>query len=99
MPGTIIPDFHITGLTPDGRAYGDYGDIRVFVEKGIPGDVADVNMVKSFPKDKTIATAKILSLKKNAPLRIDPFCKHFKYCGGCQWQNIAYSDQLKFKAQ
>ena len=99
MPGTFVPDFLILGLTPDGKPYGMHNDIRVFVDKGVPGDVANVQMVKSFPKDKTLATGKILSLKKNSELRIDPFCKHFMYCGGCQWQNISYHDQLKFKQQ
>jgi len=97
MPGTFLPDFEITGLTGDGRAFGMYGDIKVFVEKGVPGDVADVQMIKSFHSDKTLATGKILLLKKNSMLRIEPFCKHFNHCGGCQWQNIGYADQLTFK--
>ncbi|MEO8088021.1 MAG: 23S rRNA (uracil(1939)-C(5))-methyltransferase RlmD [Bacteroidota bacterium] len=99
MLGTFLPDFKIHGLTPDGRAFGIYQDIKVFVEKGVPGDIADVQMVRSFPRDKTLATGKIISLKKSSPLRIDSFCKHFNYCGGCQWQNINYVDQLKFKQQ
>ena len=99
MIGTFIPDFRITGLTGDGRAYGMYHDIRVFVDKGVPGDVADVQMIKSFHRDKTLGTAKILALKKNSPRRIDAFCRHFNYCGGCQWQNISYADQLEHKQQ
>ena len=99
MPGIVVPDFEILHLTANGIPFGMHHDIKVFVDKGVPGDVADVQMVKSFPKDKTLATGKILSLKKRSPLRIDPFCKHFIYCGGCQWQNISYDDQLKFKQQ
>src|SRR4051794_29938955 len=97
MPGILIPDFKISDLTPDGRPFGMHNGIKVFVEKGVPGDVADIMMVKSFPKDKTLATGKILTLKNNSPLRIEAFCKHFIYCGGCQWQNISYADQLLFK--
>ena len=99
MPGTLIPDFDINDITPDGKAFGMFGGIKVFVDKGVPGDVADVQMVKSFPKDKTLATGKILALKKNSPLRVNSFCKHFIYCGGCQWQNISYADQLRFKQE
>jgi 23S rRNA (uracil1939-C5)-methyltransferase len=99
MPGTFLPDFAITGLTPDGRAYGMHSDIKVFVEKGVPGDVADVQMIKSSHKDKTLAGGKILGLKAPSPVRIDSFCKHFMHCGGCQWQNISYADQLRFKQQ
>lgn len=32
-----------------------------------------------------------------SPLRIEPFCAHFGVCGGCKWQALPYSEQLKFK--
>ena len=83
----------------DGRAFGVYNGITVFVDKAVPGDFADVQMIKSFHKDKSIATGKILALKKNSSLRITAFCKHFENCGGCQWQNISYENQLAFKQQ
>jgi 23S rRNA (uracil1939-C5)-methyltransferase len=97
MIGTLLPDFEIKDLTTDGRSYGVYNGITVFVDKAIPGDVADVQMIRS--KDKSFGTGKILTLKKNSPLRIVPFCKHFEYCGGCQWQNISYENQIAFKQQ
>jgi 23S rRNA (uracil1939-C5)-methyltransferase len=30
-------------------------------------------------------------------LRAEPFCEHFGVCGGCSWQNLPYSEQLRFK--
>jgi len=97
MLGTFIPDFSVNGITADGRAFGMYGDMKVFVEKGVPGDVADIAMVKSWRDNKTTGNGRIIALKKKSPLRIEPFCRHFQYCGGCQWQNIGYEDQLRFK--
>ena len=99
MLGTLVPNFQITGLSPEGRAYGMFGEITVFIEKGVPGDVVDIAMIKAYLGRKDLATAKIISIKKKSPLRIEPFCKHFFDCGGCQWQNIAYETQLKFKQQ
>ena len=29
--------------------------------------------------------------------RTEPVCVHFGTCGGCKWQNLAYSEQLLFK--
>ena len=29
--------------------------------------------------------------------RIEPFCKHFGICGGCQWQMLPYEKQLEYK--
>ena len=99
MPGTFVPALEITGITTDGRPFGMANEIKVFVDKGIPGDVADVQMIKSFHSDKTLATGKILGFVKKSPLRQEPFCRHFLHCGGCQWQNISYADQLRFKQQ
>ncbi len=99
MNGIFVPDLKILGLTADGMPFAMHNDIKVYVDKGVPGDVADVQMVKSYPKDKMLATGKIISLKKDSPLRINSFCKHFIYCGGCDWQNISYADQLNFKQQ
>ena len=28
-----------------------------------------------------------------------PHCRHFGICGGCQWQQIDYSAQLRFKTE
>ena len=30
-------------------------------------------------------------------VREEPRCKHFGFCGGCKWQNLPYSEQLKMK--
>ncbi len=99
MLGTFIPDFSITTVSANGRPYGMHGGIKVFVEKGVPGDVADISMIRIREKEKLLGEGKIISLKKKSALRIDPFCKHFVGCGGCQWQNISYADQLKVKQQ
>ncbi len=106
MRGTFVPDFVITGLTAEGTAFGMHEDtsgersrtIRVLVEKGLPAEVVDIQMIKSY-HDKTIARGKILKLKKPAAGRQEPFCRHFEYCGGCQWQNISYAEQLKLKQE
>ena len=99
MRGTFIPGFHVTGVSADGRPSGMAGDITVFVEKAVPGDVADIAMIKSFRENKSLAAGKIISLQKKSPLRIEPFCKHFNDCGGCQWQTVSYENQLRLKQQ
>ena len=32
-------------------------------------------------------------------MRVEPVCSHFGVCGGCKWQNVPYSEQLKMKQQ
>ena len=99
MRGTFIPQFEVTGISDDGRAFGMFGDIRVFVEKGVPGDVADIYMIKSKRAGMIQGHGRIAALQKRSSIRIEPFCRHFSDCGGCQWQNISYADQLKIKQE
>jgi len=32
-----------------------------------------------------------------SPKRVTPRCAHFGKCGGCRWQQISYTEQLKYK--
>jgi 23S rRNA (uracil1939-C5)-methyltransferase len=34
-----------------------------------------------------------------SPLRIEPKCSHANVCGGCTWQHLPYTEQLKIKEQ
>ena len=34
---------------------------------------------------------------KKSPFRVDPFCKYFKTCGGCQLQHIDHKKQIEYK--
>ena len=39
----------------------------------------------------------IVKIHKQSKIRVKPKCSHFKLCGGCNWQNIIYDYQLKYK--
>jgi len=66
----------------------------IFVKKSVPGDTLDVEIVK---EKKNYAEAKITKIIRASELRVNPKCPHFALCGGCDFQGIAYADQLKFK--
>lgn len=74
------------GRTPEGKA--------VMVKGAVPGDVVDVAVGKS--KSKYIEGT-VAQLIEPSPYRVEPRCIHFGVCGGCKWQNVDYSWQLKFK--
>ncbi|WP_285059913.1 23S rRNA (uracil(1939)-C(5))-methyltransferase RlmD [Pedobacter ginsengisoli] len=95
-PGTvsIIPNLNIIDIAEEGKGVGKADELVIFVDKAVPGDVADVRIVK---KKKNFAEAVIESLNKASVLRTDPFCQHFGTCGGCKWQHMEYDAQLKFK--
>ena len=66
----------------------------VFVPFVIVGETveAEITEVK-----KNFARAKLLRVITPAAGRVTPECRYFGACGGCQYQHIAYADQLRFK--
>lgn len=90
----IIENLEITDATNEGISLGKHNNVVVFVPHLIPGDVADVKVIK---KKRNYYTAQIIELKKNSPFRTDPACKHFGVCGGCKWQHMVYAKQLEYK--
>jgi len=68
----------------------------IFVKKSVPGDVLEVKITK---EKKSYAEAVIEKIIEPSAKRIEPPCPYFNLCGGCEHQNIAYPDQLKFKAE
>lgn len=78
----------------EGKSVARVNDVVVFTTGGIPGDIVDLQVTKN---KKRYLEARIVRFHKLSELRSEPFCKHFGVCGGCKWQNLPYSEQLKFK--
>jgi len=90
-----IIDLHIDSMAYDNSALARYEDFVVFVDRGAPGDDLSCQITTLRPD---YARAKILEIKKSDPdYRIEPKCKLFKVCGGCQWQHLPYEKQLEQK--
>ncbi len=91
---TIVENVAIFDIAEEGKGVGRAGELVVFVEKAVPGDVADIEI---FRKKKNFGEAKITAIKTASGLRTEPFCQHFGDCGGCKWQHMTYKAQLHFK--
>jgi len=74
------------GRLPDGRA--------VFVSFAIPGETVRVRLVE---EKRNHTRAELLQMLDPSPARQKPPCRHFGLCGGCQYQHIAYEQQLVVK--
>jgi 23S rRNA (uracil1939-C5)-methyltransferase len=90
----FFEDVRIIDIAEEGKGVGKTDDFVLFVDKAIPGDVADVQVYKS---KKNFGEGKIIALKQPSEYRVEPFCEHFGTCGGCKWQHMDYKGQLKFK--
>jgi len=90
----FFEDVRIIDIAEEGKGVGKTDDFVLFVDKAIPGDVADVQVYKS---KKNFGEGRIVALKQPSEYRVEPFCEHFGTCGGCKWQHMTYEGQLKFK--
>lgn len=68
----------------------------VIVKNGVPGQKVRF-LVSKVRRGK--AEGRILEVLERSPLECEPFCRHFKDCGGCTYQSLPYEAQLKLKEQ
>jgi 23S rRNA (uracil1939-C5)-methyltransferase len=87
-------DLAIEKLAFGGKALGRVGGCVVFVDHALPGQQVRVRITK---KKSQFAEAEVIQLLSQSPAYAPPFCPHFGVCGGCQWQDLAYAEQLHWK--
>jgi 23S rRNA (uracil1939-C5)-methyltransferase len=90
----FFEDVAIVDIAEEGKGVGKADDFVIFVDKGVPGDIADIDVYRS---KKNFGEGRIANLKHASEYRTQPFCEHFGTCGGCKWQHMTYDAQLKFK--
>jgi len=94
--GHVFSDIEILRSGSEGKCIGKHDGKVVFVERAVPGDIADIYITSD---RKGYFEGRIHELKKEGEGRVKPFCSHWDICGGCQWQQMAYDHQLKWKQQ
>lgn len=90
----ILESLTVHDIAEEGKGVARAEDLVVFIDKAIPGDVVDAAV---FKKKKRFAEAKIARVISPSTERVEPFCQHFGVCGGCKWQHMDYTAQLKYK--
>jgi 23S rRNA (uracil1939-C5)-methyltransferase len=66
----------------------NYGAV-FFTPLTAPGDLAEISVVGE--------RGKLIKLLEKSPLRADPPCRHFSFCGGCALQHLARTEELCWK--
>ncbi len=79
-----------------GRVTVGEGQWVVMVPFTLPGEKVKVRV---FRNHKNYSEADLVAVLTPSPHRIDPRCPLFGRCGGCQYQHLAYAEQLKWKRQ
>ncbi|WP_321480663.1 23S rRNA (uracil(1939)-C(5))-methyltransferase RlmD [uncultured Bacteroides sp.] len=90
----LLEKVTITDVAAEGKAIAKVDDLVVFVPYVVPGDVVDLQVKR---KKNKYAEAEAVKFHEYSSIRSVAFCEHFGVCGGCKWQILPYSEQLKFK--
>lgn len=90
----ILENITITDCAAEGKSLARVDDKVIFVPFCVPGDVVDLQIRK---KKHSYCEAEVIRFIKYSDVRETPMCSHFGICGGCKWQNLPYTEQLKMK--
>jgi len=91
---TVLENLLVTGYAAEGKSLAKHEGKVIFIENAVPGDIVTVRLIKD---KKDWAEGQVLRITGFSSERIQPFCKHFGICGGCQWQMLPYNKQLEYK--
>lgn len=91
-----IVELVVESAAHQGTSVGRIDRLVVFVPLGVPGDRVRVRIVK---KRRKFVEGQIEEILTPSPDRIQPRCRHFGVCGGCQLQNMSYTRQLEIKTE
>ncbi|NLO69922.1 MAG: 23S rRNA (uracil(1939)-C(5))-methyltransferase RlmD [Porphyromonadaceae bacterium] len=93
-PLPILENILITDYAAEGKAIAKVNDIAVFVPFAAPGDIVNLQVTR---KRSSFMEARVINFIKKSDVRTEPFCEHFGVCGGCKWQHLPYSEQIRYK--
>lgn len=81
-------------LISDGSGVGYINGVATFVPGLLPGESAEVKVLKAKKKWQRAA---LMNIIKCSPERIAAPCTVFEECGGCQLQHTTYDETLRWK--
>lgn len=74
------------GHLPDGRI--------IFIPYTLPGERVKVDVVK---EKKDYSVGRVVEYLDSSSSRIQPPCRHYGVCGGCQFQHVSYEEEVRIK--
>lgn len=87
-------ELEIATLTNMGQGLGRIDGWVVLVPFALPGEKI---IARIYRNDKNFSEGDLVSVIEPSPNRVEPPCPLFGSCGGCQYQNLAYPEQLAWK--
>lgn len=91
---SIVNNLEIEKIIFKGFGLGHAEGKTILVYQGVMGDIIDVRLVH---KRGDTYFAEIVSYRKKSSLQQETKCRAFAECGGCDWLNLSYTQQLASK--
>jgi 23S rRNA (uracil1939-C5)-methyltransferase len=89
-----ILDVTIEKIVANGFGFAFAEGLTIFVSLAVKGDKLRVRITK---QKGTVAFAEIVEIIEPSPMRVIPECQYFGRCGGCDFQQMSYKEQLNSK--
>ncbi|HPL62137.1 MAG TPA: class I SAM-dependent RNA methyltransferase [Syntrophales bacterium] len=86
----------VSRLAYGGDGVGKIKDMVTFIPFAAAGDEVEVRITEV---RKRYLRGRLLSVLNPSPDRVEPLCRYYTRCGGCQYQHIAYERQLSAKRE
>ncbi|MBA6390244.1 23S rRNA (uracil(1939)-C(5))-methyltransferase RlmD [Colwellia sp. BRX10-3] len=85
---------NVSHLDQQGCGVAFQGKKPIFIEGALPNETVEVNLYEQKSK---FSKAKLLRVITASADRVEPKCRHYFQCGGCNLQHIDYQPQLAYK--
>jgi len=86
--------FTVDNLTNLGDGVGRVDGWVVFVPGALPGERITARI---WHNAANFSRGDLVRIHQRSPHRVEPRCPLFGTCGGCQYQNLSYAEQLRWK--
>ena len=87
---------HIDRMDHFGNGIGNINGKIIFVKGALPGETVDVTITKD---KKSFMEGTINTIIYKSSKRVEPFCKYFGVCGGCNLCHLNYENTLEYKKE
>lgn len=90
----IETGIEIVDIGAKGAVIGKKEGMTYLTKEAVPGDTVTIEVRR---KKKGLLEGRLVEVTSPSPWREEPRCAHFNHCGGCNWQNLQYPEQIRLK--